>query len=161
MTIPDITNVAIETSLNHKINEVEGEISSITNVGTASALAFAENKIHSVSNLVKKTDYNTKINETEKKITDHNDDKCIATPDFSKVTAKMFDLRLKQANLARKSDIANFVNKTDFDNKLKDATSNKNKLNGLSGKVKAISTIELTKDLIDKFSIFNEAKNFL
>ena len=27
-------------------------------------------------------------------------------------------------------------------------------------KVKAISTIELTKDLIDKFSIFNEAKNF-
>ena len=54
MTIPDITNVAIETSLNHKINEVEGEISNITNVGTASALAFAENKIHSVSNLVKK-----------------------------------------------------------------------------------------------------------
>ena len=161
MTIPDITNVAIETSLNHKINEVEGEISNITNVGTASALAFAENKIHSVSNLVKKTDYNTKINETEKKITDHNDDKCIATSDFSKVTAKMFDLRLKRANLARKSDFANFVNKTDFDNKLKDATSNKNKLNGLSEKVKAISTIELTKDLIDKFSIFNEAKNFL
>ena len=132
MKIPDITNVAIKTSLNPKINEVKGEISNITNVGTASALAFVENKIPSVSNL--KTDYNTKINETEKKITDHNDDKCIATPDFSKVTAEMFDLRLKRVNLARKSDIANFVNKADFDNKLKDDTSNKNELNGLSEK---------------------------
>ena len=46
----------------------------------------------------------------------------------------MFDLRLKRVNLARKSDIANFVNKSDFDNKLKDATSNKNELNGLSEK---------------------------
>ena len=27
-------------------------------------------------------------------------------------------MRLKQANLARESDIANFVKKTDFDNKL-------------------------------------------
>ena len=132
MKIPDITNVAIKTSLNPKINEVKGEISNITNVDTASALAFVENKIPSISNL--KTDYNTKINETEKKITDHNDDKCIATPDFSKVTAEMFDLRLKRVNLARKSDIANFVNKADFDNKLKDATSNKNELNGLSEK---------------------------
>ena len=134
MKIPDITNVAIKFSLNPKINEVKGEISNITNVGTASALAFDENKILSVSNLVQKTDYNTKINETEKKITDHNDDKCIATPDFSKVTAEMFDLRLKRVNLARKSDIANFVNKADFDNKLKDATSNKNELNELSEK---------------------------
>ena len=134
MKIPDITNVAIKFSLNPKINEVKGEISNITNVGTASALAFDENKIPSFSNLVQKTDYNTKINETEKKITDHNDDKCIATPDFSKVTAEMFDLRLKRVNLARKSDIANFVNKADFDNKLKDATSNKNELNELSEK---------------------------
>ena len=46
----------------------------------------------------------------------------------------MFDLRLKRANLASKSDIANFVKMTDFDNKLKDVTSNKNKLNELSKK---------------------------
>ena len=37
--------------------------------------------------------------------------------------------KLKQANLASKSDIANFINKTDFDNKLRDFTSNKNELN--------------------------------
>ena len=41
------------------------------------------------------------------------------------------DLRLKQANLASKNDIANFVNKTDFDNQLlsfnKSINSNKTK----------------------------------
>ena len=47
-------------------------------------------------------------------------------------TAKIFDLRLKQAHLTIKSDIANFVKKTDFDNKLTDVRSNKNELNELS-----------------------------
>ena len=55
----------------------------------------------------------------------------------------------KKANLASKSDIANLVNKTDLNNKLKDVTSNKNELNELSMKVKAISTKRLTKDLIN------------
>ena len=48
----------------------------------------------------------------------------------------MFDSRLKRANLASQSDTANFVNKTDFDNKIKDVTSNKNEWNDLSKKVK-------------------------
>ena len=43
-----------------------------------------------------------------------------------------------------------------MDNKLKDVTSNKNELNELSKKVKAIST----KGLIDKFTILNGAKCF-
>ena len=70
----------------------------------------------------KKTDYNTKINETEKKITDHHDDKYITTPEFNKLTSENFSARLKQVNLASKNDIANFVNKTDSNNKLKDVT---------------------------------------
>ena len=49
---------------------------------------------------------------------------------------------------------------TDFINKLKDVTSNKNELNELSKKVKEISTKELTKDLIDKFSIPEGTKYF-
>ena len=57
---------------------------------------------------------------------------------------KMFDLRLKQANIASQSDSANFVNKTDFNNKLKDVMSNKNELNELSKKIKEISTKGLT-----------------
>ena len=45
--------------------------------------------------------------------------KNITTPEFNKLTAENFAARLGQANLASKNDIANFVNKTDFDDKLK------------------------------------------
>ena len=54
------------------------------------------------------------------------------------------------AKLASKNDIANSINKTDFGNKLKDITSNKNELNELSKIVKALSTKGLTKYLINK-----------
>ena len=49
------------------------------------------------------------------KITDHNQDKYINTPEFNKLAAENFAAILEQANLASKSDIANFVNKTNFD----------------------------------------------
>ena len=74
--------------------------------------------------------------------------------------AEIFPLRLKGANLASKKEIAHFINKTDFNNKLKDVTSNKNELNKLWKKVKAISTKTSAKDLMDKFSILNGAKHF-
>ena len=45
-----------------------------------------ENKIPSVSNLVKKkpkkTDYDTRISELENKLTDHNNEKYITTPEL-------------------------------------------------------------------------------
>ena len=100
-------------------NEVKGKIPNITNLSTTGSLTAVENKIPIVSDLVKKkTDYNTKINEIEKKITDHNHDKHFTTPEVNKLISESFVARLKQANLASKSDIANFINKTDFDNKL-------------------------------------------
>ena len=34
--------------------------------------------------------YDTKVNEIEKKITDHNHDKYITTPEFNKLTAEKF-----------------------------------------------------------------------
>ena len=105
----------------------------------------------------KKTDYNTTINDIEKKITDHNHDEYITTPEFNKLTAENFAAILKQVNLASKSD---FVNKTDFDNQVKNVTSNKNELNELAKKVKAISTKGLTKSFTDKFSVINGAKYF-
>ena len=67
-----------------------------------------------------------------------------------------FWFKIKRRNLTSKSDIANFVNKADFDNELKDCSPDKNELNELSKKVTAISA----KDLIDKFSILNGAKCF-
>ena len=42
----------------------------------------------------------------------------INTPEFNKLTAENFAARLKQANLASKSDVANFVKSSDFDNTL-------------------------------------------
>ena len=67
LKIPGIANLSSYASLNAKINEVKGEIPSITNLATTAALTTVENKIPNVCNLVKKTDCNTKINETEKK----------------------------------------------------------------------------------------------
>ena len=82
-------------------------------------------------NLVKKADYNTKIAETEKKILDHDHSKYITTQEFNKLTAENFAARLAQAKLAFKADIDDFVQKTNFDEKLKNVnkkvTSNKTK----------------------------------
>ena len=73
----------------------------------------------------KQTDYNTKIKEIENKITtDHDHDNYITSQQFNEVRSQTFTARLTQANLASKSDIANFVKKIDFDDKLK--TLNKN-----------------------------------
>ena len=84
---------------------------SITNLATTTtALNVVEKEMPNVSNLVKKTDYNTKISEIENKITtDHDHDKYITTEEFNKFTSENFTTRLKQANLANKSDTSNFV----------------------------------------------------
>ena len=112
-----------KTDYNANITEIEGKIPSISGLPTTTTLTAVENKIPNDSNIVKKkrkkTDYNTKINEVEKKITDHGHDKYITTPEFNKLTVENFAARLAQANLATKSDSANFVDKTDFDEKFK------------------------------------------
>ena len=79
-----------------------------------------------------KADYNAKISQIENEITtDHDHDKYNITQEFNKLTSENFTARLKQVNLASKNDIANFAKKTDFDNELKDVTSNENELNEL------------------------------
>ena len=158
--IPTITNLATAAAPYAKRNEIKGEIPNITNLATNTALTAVDRKILSVGNLVKKKKNNTNINEIEKKITDHYHDKYITNPEFNKLTAEKFSAGINQANLASKSDVANFVKKIDFDKKLKDVTSSKNELNELGEKVKAISTKGLTKDLINKVIILNREKYF-
>ena len=68
-----------------------------------------ENKIPSISGLVKKTDYNTKITDIENILNNHNHDKYVATSEFNTLAANVFNARLAQANL---------ITKTDFDAKL-------------------------------------------
>ena len=114
--LPDITNLASNASPNAKINEVKGEMNSITNLVTAAVLTTVENKVANVSNLVRKTDYNPKINEIEEKNIDHDhSSKYITTPEFNKLTVEYFAARLKQASFASKRDMINFVSKADFD----------------------------------------------
>ena len=75
------------TTLNAKINEIKGDITSITNLATTTALTAVENKIPNVSNLVKKINYNTKINEIGNTIDDHNHDKYVPTERFNSLTS--------------------------------------------------------------------------
>ena len=52
-------------------------------------------------------------------MTEHSHEKYITTPEFIKLTAENNTTRLAQANLASKNDIATFIKRTDFDDKLK------------------------------------------
>ena len=98
---------------------------------------MVENKIPSVSSLVKKTDYSTKITQIEKKLTDHNCVKYITTLEFNTLAARVFNARLAQANL---------ITKTDFDAKLSNLnrkiTSNKTKLLLVENEFKKLKTFD-------------------
>ena len=115
---PDGSNLAKKA----KLTEIGNKIPDVSSLATKTALTTVENKIPNVSNLVKKTDYNTNITEIEKKLTDHNHDKYITTPEFNTLAADVFNARLVQANL---------ITKTDFDaNKTKNLLA-ENELNKL------------------------------
>ena len=85
-------------------------------------MTTVENKIPSISGLVKKTDYNTKITDIENTLNNHNHDKYVATSEFNTLAANVFNGRLAQANS---------ITKTDFDAKLsglnRKITANKTK----------------------------------
>ena len=95
----------LQTDLNAKITEIEGQIPSITGLATNSALTAVENKIPDVSSLVRKTDYDTKISEIENKVSDHNHDKYITTLEFNISAARVFNARLAQSDLVTKTDL--------------------------------------------------------
>ena len=86
----DVNNVIIKAEL----TELENEIPDVSSLATKAALTAVENKIPSVSSLIKKTEYDTKISEIEKKITDHNHEKYITTPEFSTLAAHVPKARL-------------------------------------------------------------------
>ena len=90
-------------------------------------MTTAENKIPSISGLVKKTDYNTKITDIENILNNHNHDKYVTTSEFNTLAANVFNARLAQANL---------ITKTDFDAKL----------SSLNGKITANKTKHFLND---------------
>ena len=50
----------------------------------------------------------------KKKNTNHDHDKYITTPEFTKLTSANFCCKISTSKLRKQSDIANFVKKTDF-----------------------------------------------
>ena len=115
------------------------KIPSISGLATNATLTAVENEIRNISSFVKKTDFNTKISEIEKKLTDHNHDKYITTPEFNKFISEDFAARLAKVNL---------VTKTDFDTKLKSlnqkVNSNKTKCLHVESKLKKLQTFQST-----------------
>ena len=63
------------------------------------------------SDLVEKNWLTQSLMKSKKKDTDHDHGIYIITQELNKLTADNFAARLKQANLASKNDIANFVKK--------------------------------------------------
>ena len=63
--------------------------------------------------MIETTDYDTNITEIEKKLTDHNHDKYVTTPEFNTLAASVFNARLTQANLVTKTDFGNSVSSLD------------------------------------------------
>ena len=118
----------------------------------------------------KKTDCTTKINEIEIKINNHDHVKCITTQEFNikklnSFTSENFASRLASANLAIKNDIANFVKKADFDDKLKDlnekVTSNKTKNVLLENEFKKWKTFDSSLFIGQSYFVNDGSQNFL
>ena len=90
--LPDVTDFVKKT----KLTKLESKIQNVSGLATKSQLTAVENKIPDVISLVTKTNYDTKISELEIKLTDHNHDKYITTPEFNTLSADVFNLRLAQ-----------------------------------------------------------------
>ena len=131
--IPDVTDFAKKT----KLTELENKIRDVTCLATKTALIAVENEIPDVSSFVKKANFDRKISELEKKLTDHNHDKYIATPELNTLAVSVFNARLVQVNL---------ITKTDFDAKLsslnRKITANKSKHLLVEKELKKLKTFD-------------------
>ena len=95
---------------------------------------------------MKKTDCDTKISEIENKVSDHNHDKYITSPEFNILAARVFNARLAQVNL---------VAKIDFDTKVQEFNK---KLN--SNKTKRLLVENELKKLNNFDAAYFKGKNF-
>ena len=92
---------------------MEGKIPDVNNLPTTTALTTVENKIASVSNLVKKTDYDTQTTEIENKLNNNDHDKYITTLEFNTLAADVINARLARANLVAKTNFDYTVSSLD------------------------------------------------
>ena len=97
-----------------------------------------ENKVPTVSSLVKKINYDKKISELGKNLTDHDHDKYITTPEVNTLATSVFDAKLAKGNL---------IEKTSFDAKLsslnREITSIKSKHLLVENELKKLKAFDL------------------
>ena len=110
-----ITNLATNTTFNTKINEGKNKMPNLTKLVTNASL---NTKIDKVKNKIPDiTNFTNALTAVENKVPHHSE--YITTPEIYKLTVEHSTGRLRQANLATKGDIADFVIKIDFDDNLK------------------------------------------
>ena len=133
--IPDTCGLVKKTDHGAKIANIEGKIPDVNDLATKTALTAVENKIPSVSILVKKK--NAKVTDIENKFNNHNHDKYIDTQEFNKLAAHIFNARIAHENS---------ITKTDFDDKLSNLnrkiTSNKTKHVLVENEFKKLKTFD-------------------
>ena len=115
----DTSGFVKKTDCDSKINEIKGEIPSITGLDTAAAFNDAKNKIPDISDLVKKQIMMLKIN----KILRVN---IIIASNYNKFMNEILDLKTKNKKLLNKSDISEFIQNTDLDGKMKKLATKEN-----------------------------------
>ena len=120
------------------LTELENKIPDVSSLVTKAALTTVENKIPDVSSFVKKNDLNTKVKEIQNKLSNHNHDKYIDTPEFNKLAEDVLNARLAEANL---------ITETDFDTELLSPSRNvtKNKTRNLLVENEIYLSDEVTK----------------
>ena len=137
--IPYTSGLVKKTDYNTKVTEIEGKIPDVSNLARKAALTKVENKITDVSSLVQKTDYNTKTTEIQKKLDNHNHARYIITPEFNALAATVFNARLAQGNLVKKTDFYNIV--WSLDSKI---AANKTKNESIKNEIKKLKTLDLS-----------------
>ena len=93
----DITNLVTNTSLNAKTNDIKYKIPSITNLASTVAYTTVENKIPTVSDLVKKSRLWCK--------NIRNGKKYFITSDCNKFMSNNFDAKITQKKLVNEYDL--------------------------------------------------------
>ena len=91
------TNLATSAFLNTKINEVKGEIPSITNLTTTAALTAIENKIPNISDLIKKADIDAEIKDMKGKY--------LTKSDYNQFTNNILDQKITAIMLGNESGL--------------------------------------------------------
>ena len=113
--VKKVNAISKKADYNAKINDIEVKI---INLDATIDLMMLE-IIYQTLVLLPEAEYDTEVVNLEKKLDHDHSNNNITNQKFKNLAAKNFKARLRQANLLTKAKIADFVQKTDFGNKVK------------------------------------------